>query len=202
MNKKMIAAIVALVLAGTGFGGWKYYENNKIKEMREAGIGELTAAINLDDYREAEQEEINKIIADTEAKINESKDEAEIKSMVSEASDKFTKVKTKSQYVKDEAVKKLNELVNLDDYREAEQKEIKETLTAAEAKVKELDDEAEIDSLINKTAESFAALKTDAQYAEEEAAAAAAKAAASKKKSKKKKSSSNGCVGGGSDAFY
>ena len=199
MNKRLIAAIVALVLAGTGFGGWKYYENNKIKEMREAGINELAAAVNLDDYREAEQEEINKIISEAETKINESKDEAEIKTMVSEASDKFAKVKTKSQYIKDEGVKKLKELVNPDDYREAEKEEINKIISDAEKKVGKLEDESEIDALVKKTSESLSELKTDAQYAEEEAAAAA-RAAASKKS--KKQSSSNGCIGGGSDAFY
>lgn len=192
---------MALALAVCGVGGWQYNENRKLGEAREAAISELAASVDLANYREAEQNEINGMIEAAEAKINESKDEDEIKGIVSETTGGFATVKTKAQYVKDEGVKELNNLVDTADYREAEQAEIKEILSGAEAKIKDAKGEDEVASLVKEASESLAALKTDAQYSEEEAAAAAA--AAKKKSSKKKKSSSQqGCIGGGSDAFY
>ena len=119
--------------------------------------------------------------------------------------------------MQDQGVSDLKAAVNLDDYREAEQKEIGTILENGEETIRQTKDQAEIDKVIKDASDQIGKLKTDAQYTkeeEEEAArlaelerqrqeeeAAAAAAAASKKKSKKK-SSGNGCVGGGSDAFY
>lgn len=121
--------------------------------------------------------------------------------------------------MQDEGVGRLRASISLDDYREAEQKQINDILTASEDKIRSTEEQEEIDKIIDKAAEDFSKLKTDAQYTaeEEEAArqaelerqrreaeeaAAAAAAAAQQSKKKKKSSGSSGCVGGGSDNFY
>lgn len=126
----------------------------------------------------------------------------------------------KIEAMQNDGAEKLRASINLDDYREAEQKEITKILDSTEAAIRESEDQEEIDSLIAKASEDFSEFKTDAQYTkeeeeeaarqaelerqrqEEEAAAAAAAAAAAEKKSSKKSSGSGGCVGGGSDMFY
>jgi len=125
----------------------------------------------------------------------------------------------KIEAMQNDGAEKLRASINLDDYREAEQKEINTILDSTESAIRESEDQEEIDSLIDKAADQFADLKTDAQYTkeeeeeaarqaelerqrQEEEAAAAAAAAAAQKKSSKKSSGSGGCVGGGSDMFY
>ena len=194
-NKGLVAVIAALLIVACAGGGW-YAHSSKIKAMQNAGVEQLAAAVNLDDYREAEQTEIKAILDSTEAAIRESKDQAEIDSMVEKAVADTAGFKTAAAYaMEEEGIAKLKDSVKLDDYREAEQKEIKKILKNAEEKITEAADQAEIDALVEKAVAKIGELKTDAQYAEEEAAAAAA---AAKKSSKKKKSKgSGGCIGGG-----
>jgi hypothetical protein len=100
-NKGLIALIVAVVIAACGFGGWQYHQN-QIKEMRDAGIAELKASVNLDDYREAEQKEINAILDEGEKAILATEEEAEVDKVIEEASDKVSELKTDAQYTKEE----------------------------------------------------------------------------------------------------
>ena len=101
MSKGMIALIVAVVIAACGFGGWQYHQN-QIKEMQEQGVAELKASVNLDDYREAEQKEINAILEDGEKAILATEDEAEVDKVIEEATGKGSELKTDAQYTKEE----------------------------------------------------------------------------------------------------
>ena len=194
-NKGLTALIAALLIVACAGGGW-YVHNSTIKAMQNDGVAKLQAAVSLDDYREAEQAEIQAILDNTEAAIRESKDQTEIDSMIEEAVAETGSFKTAAAYaMEEEGVAKLKDSIDMSLYREAEQKEIKKILDKTEKAILEAEDQAEIDALIKKAADKFAEFKTDAEYAEEEAAAAAA---AAKKSSKKKKSkSSGGCIGGG-----
>lgn len=194
-NKGLTALIAALLIVACAGGGW-YAHSSKIKAMQNDGVEKLQAAVNLDDYREAEQAEIQTILDNTEAAIRESKDQAEIDEMVEKAVAETGGFKTAAAYeMEEQGVAKLKDSIDLSLYREAEQKEIKKILDSTEKAILEAEDQAEIDDLVKKAADKFAEFKTDEQYAEEEAAAAAA-AAASKSKKKKSKSS-GGCIGGG-----
>ena len=198
MKKRTIALILAAVLAVCGFGGWKYYQN-KLKEMREAGITALKATADLEDYREAEQAEINKIFEEGEAKILETKEQEVIDGVIKDAGEKISELKTDAVYRAEEGVAALKATANLKDYREAEQAEIKKIFKEGEAKILEAKDQKEIDGVIKDAEAKISELKTDAEYTAEEEAAAAAAAA---RKSKKKKSGSNGCVGSSKDNFW
>jgi hypothetical protein len=100
-NKGLIALIVAVVIATCGFGGWQYHQN-QIKEMRDAGIAELKASVNLDDYREAEQKEINAILDEGEKAILATEEEAEVDKVIEDAAGKVSELKTDAQYTKEE----------------------------------------------------------------------------------------------------
>lgn len=120
--------------------------------------------------------------------------------------------------MQDAGVEALRASVNLEEYREDEQKSISAILDESEKVIRESDEQAAIDNEIDKAKASFKDFKTDAELtAEEEAArqaelerqrkeeeerqaALAAQQAASKSKSKKK-SSKGGCVGGGSNVY-
>ena len=200
MKKGTIAIIVAAVLAVCGFGGWMYYQNN-LKEMREAGIASLKATANLEDYREAEQGEINKIFEEGEAKILETKEQEVVDGIIKDSEAKIAELKTDAEYRAEEGIAALKATANLKDYREAEQAEIKKIFKDGEAKILDAKEQKEIDDVIKDAEAKISELKTDAEYTAEEEAAAAAAAAASKK-SKKKKSGSNGCVGSSKDNFW
>lgn len=204
--KKSTAAILAVLLIGACCGDVYQSYLAEIEAMQNAGAEKLAATVDTGLYRQPEQEKINGILESTEAAIRESKDQAEIDKMIEDAAAEIGEFKTDAEYTTEEGVARLEDSVDLDQYREAEQKEIKKILKSTKAKVLETGDKAEIDKLIKDAKDKFAGFKTDAEYsAEEEAArqaAAAAAAAKKKSKSKKKKSSgSQGCVGTGSDVF-
>ena len=192
-KKGLIAAIAALLVIVCAGGGYYAYVQ-KIEGMRNDGAAALQASVDLSNYREAEQAEITEIIEKTEASRRGSKDQAEIDSMVEAAVAEIGTFKSDSEYIKEEGIEKLKKSVDLDLYRDAEQKEIKEILDSTQKSIGEAKDQAEVDALIEKAVTKVGELKTDAQYTEEAAAAAAA---ASRSGKKKKSKSSGGCIGGG-----
>lgn len=101
LSKGVVALIVAAVVAACAFGGWQYHQN-RINEMREAGLAELEASVDLGDYREAEQKEIEVILEDAEAAILSSGDQAEVDKFVENAVNEISKLKTDAQYTKEE----------------------------------------------------------------------------------------------------
>ena len=200
-KKKGVAAVIAALLIAACAGGAWYVHDTKIKDMQNAGVEKLQASVDLSAYREAEQEEINAILGETETAIRDSKDQAEIDSLIEKAVAETAEFKTDAEYAEDEGVAKLKESVDLDKYREAEQIEIKKILDSTETAIHEARDQEEIDALIKDAKDSFKEFKTDEEYAAEEEAARQAAAASSSKAKKKKSSGSGGCIGGGSDVF-
>ena len=68
----VIAAIIILAAAGGG-GAWMYHQA-QLDKMRTAGVEALQGSVTMDEYRSAQQEEIQTILSDSEKKIMESKD--------------------------------------------------------------------------------------------------------------------------------
>ncbi len=137
MKKGVIATIVLALLAGCGFGGWKYYENKKIEEMREAGVAELQASVNLADYREDEQKQIKDILSETETKIRESEDQEAVDALVKGASAEFSGLKTDAQYTKEEEEeRKRQEELERKKKEEEERRAAEEAAAAAASKKK------------------------------------------------------------------
>ena len=200
--KKSTAAILAILLAAACIGDVFQAHRAEIQAMQNAGVAKLMESVDTEAYRDAERSEIEKILGSAETAIRESEDQTEIDSLIEKAVADTAGFKTDAVYAtEEEGIEKLKKSVDLALYREAEQKEINKILDSTETAIRDSEDQAEIDALIENASAQFAEFRTDAEYSEEEAAAAAA-AAASKKKSKKKKSSgSKGCVGTGSDVF-
>ena len=204
MKKSTAAFLAALLIAGCGADVYLTHQA-EIKAMQDDGAAKLAAAIDMEQYREPEKEQITAIIENTEAEIRESEDQAEIDAMIEKAVAETADFKTDAVYsMEEDGIAKLEESIDLTLYREAEQKKIQKILDSTEDKIRESEDKDEIASLVKKAVKKTAEFKTDAEYtAEEEAARQAAAAAASKKSKKKskKRSSSQGCIGTGSDVF-
>ena len=199
--KKSTAAVIAILLAAACIADVYMTRQAEIKAMQNEGIKSLTAAIDPSLYREPEKTEVIEILENTEASINESKDQAEIDALVEKAVNDTAGFKTDAVYATEDAgIEKLKESIDPGLYREAEKKEIEKILEDTEAKIRESEDQAEIDKLVKKAVDKAAGYKTDAEYTAEEEAARQAAAAASKSK-KKKSSGSKGCVGTGADVF-
>lgn len=211
MKKAVIIAVVIAVIAGCAAGAVAYH-NNKIKEMRDAGIEKLNASVSLDDYSEAQQKEITAILDTAEKKIAEAEKQKDVDAAQEEAAALISDVKTLAQ-MREEGIEKLHELVSLKDYRKAQQKKIKAIFANAEEKINEAESEADIATIIKSAGSSISKIKTDKELTkeEEEAAAKAAAqakaaqaraAAAAAGRSRKKSSRSRGCVGNDSKNYY
>lgn len=203
--KKSTVAIIAALLIAASVGDVYQTHKAEIEAMQNDGVNKLMASVDMEQYREPEKEKINEIFESTEAKIRESKDQAEIDSMIEDAVAETTGFKTDAVYsMEEDGIAKLEKAIDPELYREAEKKQVQKILNSTEDNIRESEDKAEINALIKKATKKVAEFKTDAEYtAEEEAARAAAAAAASRNSSKKskKRSSSQGCVGTGSDVF-
>lgn len=134
MKKGVIAAVVVALLAGCGFGGWKYYENKKIEEMRQAGVAELQASVKLEDYREAEQQQINEIIETAEAEIMKSENQASVDTLIKGATTEFSDLKTDAQYTKEEEEERKRQEELERQRKEEEERLAAEAAAAAAAK--------------------------------------------------------------------
>lgn len=201
MKKKTgIAIALAVLIAAGGAGGWMYH-NAQIDKMRTAGIEAMKASVNLDNYRDGQKEEIEKIFADSEEKINQATDQETVDKIGQEASAQISEIKTDAQLDVEEGIKKLKSSVNLDDYRDEQKKEVQTILDDTEKAIKEAAGDKEIGKLIEEAGSKISEIKTDEQMTAEEQAAAAARRAASKKSSKKKKNS-GGCVSNDASNFY
>ena len=117
----------------------------ELKAHKEAAIKSLNEYKNLEDYRKAEQDEINNILKEATASIEKASDKASVDAIVKETNAKLDKVKTDKELTDEEgqvsekelkshkeaAIKSLNEYKNLKDYRKAEQDEINNILKEA-----------------------------------------------------------------------
>ena len=101
MNK-FTAALLAVFLVASCVGDVMYTKAENIKAMQNDGVARLQASVDLNDYREAEQNEIQAVMEQTEASIRESKEQEEIDSMIDGAVSKFAEFKTDAQYTKEE----------------------------------------------------------------------------------------------------
>lgn len=212
MNKKTVIIIAAVVIVcAAAFGGWMVH-SAKIDKMRSAGIKQLRAAVALDDYREEQQAEVNKILSDGEAEIKKSSSQSDIDKAVNDAKASVGEIKTSAQLDAEEGAVALEQSVSLGDYRDEQKKEVSKILDAAKASIAEADSAKAIQDIIKDAKKKIAKIKTDKQLtaeekkaAEEAAAQAAAAAAANARSSGSSNagsSNANGCVGNNAANFY
>lgn len=125
MKKSTIAIIVVLLLAACGLGGWKYHEN-QIAKMQEAGVQALRASVNLEDYREDEQNKLSAILDESEKVIRESREQAAIDAEIEKAKESYKDFKTDAELTAEEEAARQAEL-------ERQRKEEEERQAAAAA---------------------------------------------------------------------
>ena len=131
MKKETIAVIILTVLAACSIGGWNYYEAG-IQKMRDKGVADLNASVNLDDYREAEQAQIQTILEEGAGKIAVTKDQEVIDKVISDAGAQIGKLKTDAQYTaEEEEARRQAELER--QRREEEERRAAEAAAAAAA---------------------------------------------------------------------
>ena len=131
MKKETIAVIILTVLAACSIGGWNYYEAG-IQKMRDKGVADLNASVNLDDYREAEQAQIQAILEEGAGKIAVTKDQEVIDKVISDAGKQIGELKTDAQYTaEEEEARRQAELER--QRREEEERRAAEAAAAAAA---------------------------------------------------------------------
>lgn len=207
MKKKLIAVIIIVVVLGGCGLGMKIYHDKQIEKMHNEGIAKVEKLVDLKDYRKTQQGEIRDIIDASTEKISAAKDQTEVDEIIQDASDKIKKIKTDAQLTEkmhQDAVSKLESVVDIKDYREAQQNEIRDIIKAATEKIQKAKKKADADAIVSEASEQLASVKTDAQLTQEEAAAAARAAQNAKKSSSKKSSGSNsgGCIGNDAKNLY
>ena len=114
----------------------------ELEKTKKDAISELENYVDKDDYREKEQEEIDKIIEKAKEEINNASEIDEVNSIKDDAKDKLDDLKTDDEYsaeelekAKKDAISELENYVDTDDYREKEQQEIAEIIEIAKDKI-------------------------------------------------------------------
>lgn len=136
MKKDTVAVIILVVLAACGIGGWDFYEA-KIQKMQDAGIAALNASVDLDDYREAEQTEVQAILEESTNRIRAAKEQSVIDSICSDAASEISGIKTDAQYKEEEEAARKAELERKrkeEEARRAEEEAAAAAAAAAQAK--------------------------------------------------------------------
>ena len=114
----------------------------ELEKTKKDAISELENYVDKDDYREKEQEEIDKIIEKAKEEINNANEIDEVNSIKEKAEEELDKLKTDKEYrseelekAKKDAISELENYVDTDDYREKEQQEIAEIIEIAKDKI-------------------------------------------------------------------
>lgn len=211
MKNRIIGIIAAVsVLVAAGIAARVMYHNAQIEKMRIAGVETLRASVELEDYRDEQQKEINKILDKGEQQIMASEEQESVDNIISKASEEVSGIKTDAELDIEEGIETLKSSVSLKDYREEQKKEVKKILDDTEEDIRAASGEKEIKKLNKKAAEKIAEIKTDEQLtAEEQAAWAAAQSRSSGRSSgrrssgrKSSGSNSDGCVSDDASNFY
>ena len=215
MKKKVACILLLAVVLAAGIWSMQAYHSMKIDQMRAAGVKTLQASVDLNEYGKKEQKKIRKIMRGEEEEIMRSQDRDEIGEIAAGFGKKIEGIPTIAQR-QAKGKKALKKLVSLEDYREAQQEEIKAIRKAARKKIRKATEKKQIRSIVKEAETQMADIKTDAQLtAEEEAARLAAiararAAAAARSRSSSSSSSSSrsrnknsgGCVGKDKKNFY
>ncbi|MBE6028556.1 MAG: hypothetical protein E7226_00130 [Clostridiales bacterium] len=198
MNKKIGIIIGSVIVAAGCIVGGYFFHNAQVEKAQEESISQINKSVSMDDYREAQKQEVQTILDTYDKKIHNTKDKSKMEKFVNSAKKEIGEIKTDAEIteeVQNHGIKELNGIVNLDDYREAQRNEIEEILKDATTDIKKVKTTEEADKIVEEAKENIANYKTDAEMT---AAEAAARAQSSKGSSK----GSKGCVGNDASNFY
>ena len=151
------------------------YRFEELDKAKKDAITELENYVDKDDYREKEQEEIDKIIEKAKEEINNAIEIEEVNSIKEKAEEELDKLKTDDEYrseelekTKKDAISELENYVDKNAYREKEQQEIAEIIEIAKDKINNTTKIEEINPIKEAAERELDALKTDAEYSAEE----------------------------------
>ena len=141
----------------------------ELEKTKKDAISELENYVDKDDYREKEQEEIDKIIEKAKEEINNANEIDEVNSIKEKAEEELDKLKTDKEYrseelekAKKDAISELENYVDTDDYREKEQQEIAEIIEIAKEDINKATSTEEVNSIKEAAERELDKLNTDA----------------------------------------
>ena len=125
-----------------------------LTKAKEDALAEMKEYLEGKTYKSEQQKEIDQIVADYTAKVNEAKDSASIDSLVKEYKEKVDEIKTSDQIdeeqkklatQKEEAKKEIRKAVEGKEYRETQAKEVEALLKEYDAKIDDATSKEELD---------------------------------------------------------
>ena len=143
-----------------------------LTKAKEDALAEMKEYLEGKTYKSEQQKEIDQIVADYTAKVNEAKDSASIDSLVKEYKEKVDEIKTSDQIdeeqktlatQKEEAKKEIRKAVEGKEYRETQAKEVEALLKEYDAKIDDATSKEELDAIVTEAIQKLSAVKTDAQ---------------------------------------
>ena len=148
----------------------------ELEKYKKEAIEELENYVDKNDYREAEQKKIDEIINAAKEEINNATSKEEVNNIKEEAERKLDEIETDAyltymeelEKAKKEAIEELENYVDKNDYREAEQKKIDEIINAAKEEINNATSKEEFNNIKEEAERKLDELKTDEDLAKEE----------------------------------
>ena len=148
----------------------------ELEKAKKEAIEELENYVDKDDYREAEQKKIDEIISAAKEEINNATSKEEVNNIKEEAERKLDEIETDAyltymeelEKAKKDAIEELENYVDKNDYREAEQKKIDEIINAAKEEINNATSKEEVNNVKEEAERKLDELKTDEDLTKEE----------------------------------
>ena len=146
------------------------YSAEELEKAKKDAINELENYVDADNYREKEQQEIDKIIEKAKEDINKATSTEEVNSIKEAGERELDKLNTDAyltyleqlENAKKDAINELENYVDKNAYREKEQQEIDKIIENAKEKINKATSIEEVNTIKEAAERELDALKTDA----------------------------------------
>ena len=160
-------------------GGEDQSPDLALNVAKEQSKNELEFYKDMDSYREAQKKELSDAVAAGKAAIEAAEDEEAVQSALAAAKAAIDQIKTDEQMTAEESMARLKEsgmeelerYKDAHSYREAQQEELANAITAGKAAIEAAEDEEDVRSALAAAKKAIDKIKTDEQMAAEESAA-------------------------------
>ena len=151
----------------------------ELNTKKEQAIKEVEKYKNLNDYRQNEQNELNKFITEAKNSINKATSVNEIETIVNNFKTNADNLKTNADYEKEELEAYKNEKAlevesykDSNNYRDEEKNQLANLITEAKSNISKASSSSEIDEIVATFKSNADNLKTNVDYEKEELALA------------------------------
>ncbi len=151
----------------------------ELNTKKEQAIKEVEKYKNLNDYRQNEQNELNKFITEAKNSINKATSVNEIETIVNNFKTKADNLKTNADYEKEELEAYKNEKAlevesykDSNNYRDEEKNQLANLITEAKNSINKASSSSEVDEIVATFKSNADNLKTNVDYEKEELALA------------------------------